>query len=401
MSDLLASGEGRYILPVTESGVEFDVDRLRWEHHQLKGELTVRARLAGSPAVLSSADFNLSSDRARSERARACKSKAKSDDEIDWTELLERFCQQVLEAERRGQPAVLLRELPRPTETDQIDIDGLTLLDRHPVILFGDGGAAKSYTGLYLAGRLEQRGLKTLYCDWEFAGEDHRDRLERLFGTDMPAVHYIRCEKPLVHEVDRIRRLVRQHEIAFAVYDSIAFACDGPPEAAEHAGAYFRAVRAIGLGSLHIAHINRSEHADKKPFGSTFWHNGARSTWFIKLASESPDQHAITIGLFNRKSNIGPLRPPVGFEITFNDDRTTYRRVNVADVAALSVQLPLWVRVRHVVAQQPMTLALLADELGEKVDSVQKAVKRKDDVFTRIDGPDGVARIALLERRAS
>ena len=401
MSALLASGEGRYILPVQESGVEFDVDRLRWEHHQLKGELTVRARLAGVPAVLSSADFNLSSDRARTERARACKARAKTDDEVDWAGLVEWFCQEVLAAERRGQPAVLLRDLPRPTAADQLDIDGLTLLDRHPVILFGDGGSTKSYTGLYLAGRLEQRGLKVLYCDWEFSGEDHRDRLERLFGSDMPAIRYVRCERPLVHEVDRLRRIVRQDQIAFAVYDSIAFACDGPPEAAEHAGAYYRAVRSIGVGSLHIAHTTKGEHSDKKPFGSTFWHNGARATWYIKLASEAPDQHALTVGLFNRKSNIGSLRAPVGFEVTFDDERTTFRRINVADVADLSVQLPLWARIKHAVTEQPMTLVLLAEELGAKVDSVDKAVKRKPTVFTRIDGDDGVARIALLERRVS
>jgi hypothetical protein len=34
---------------------------------------------------------------------------------------------------------------------------------------------------------------------------------------------------PLVHEVDRLRRIVRDHRIDFGVYDSIAFASDGHP----------------------------------------------------------------------------------------------------------------------------------------------------------------------------
>jgi hypothetical protein len=36
---------------------------------------------------------------------------------------------------------------------DAITIDGLPLLDRHPTIVFGDGGAAKSSLALALASR--------------------------------------------------------------------------------------------------------------------------------------------------------------------------------------------------------------------------------------------------------
>ena len=52
-------------------------------------------------------------------------------------------------------------------------------------------------------------------------------------------------------------------------------------------------------------------------------------------------------------------------------------------------------------ANHPKTLVSLSEELGAKVDSLDKAVKRKNRVFTRVDGPDGVARITLVERRAS
>ena len=46
-------------------------------------------------------------------------------------------------------------------------------------------------------------------------------------------------------------------------------------------------------------------------------------------------------------------------------------------------------------------MVALAEELDAKVDSLEKAVKRKHRVFTRVDGDNGVARIALLERRTS
>ena len=339
-----AVGDRRYVFAIPDLQLELDVDRLRREKHTLVGELAVRCGLAGARAVngnsLSVADFNLSSARARTERARHL-GKLADATEIDWDRLLEEFCQRVLTAEREGQPATLLREFPRPVD-DYLDVEGIRLHRRHPVILFGDGGTTKSYLSLYLAGRLDQRRIRVLYADWEFDGEDHRDRLERLFGSEMPAVQYIRCDRPLVFEVDRIRRIVQEDEIDYVIYDSIAFACDGPPEASEVGGAYFRAVRQIGRGSLHLAHVNKSDTGDKKPFGSNFWHNGARATWNIKTTDQAPGAGELSIGLFNRKANIGPVRPAVGFRITFEEDRTRFTRVDLRDVHELAPQLPLW-----------------------------------------------------------
>ena len=398
-----AVGEGRYVFAIPDLPLEFEVDRLRREKHTLVGELTVRCGLAGARVVngnlLSVADFNLSSARARTERGRQL-DKLTAATELDWERLLEEFCQRVLTAEREGKPATLLREFPRPVD-DHLDVDGIRLHRRHPVIVFGDGGTAKSYTGLYLAGRLDQRGVRVLYADWEFAGEDHRDRLERLFGSEMPGVRYIRCERPLVFEADRILRIVREDRIAYVMYDSIAFACDGPPEASEVASAYFRAVRQIGVGSLHIAHVNRSDTGDKKPFGSSFWHNGARATWNIKTADQIPGSDELSIGLYNRKANIGPIRAAVGFRITFDDTRTTFTRVDPRDVDELATSLPLWQRMAHELRAGPQTLITLAEALEAKVDSVEKAAKRRGKVFTKVPGNDGVYRLALVERRVS
>ena len=77
---------------------------------------------------------------------------------------------------------------------------------RHPTIIFGDGGATKSYTALYLAGRMAEQGMVVALFDWELAGEDHRDRLERLFGVLMPQVYYARCERPLARSRARQTR---------------------------------------------------------------------------------------------------------------------------------------------------------------------------------------------------
>jgi len=165
----------------------FEVDRLRRDRQDLLGELTVRCGLPGAKTIngcLSTGDFNFSSVRARQERAKFLAQRAGTNGKVDWLGLLEDFCQRVFEAERTGDPFVRLRDLPRPERGDDIIIHhGLTFPRRHPSIIFGDGGDAKSYTALYLGGLLAYRGLSIALFDWELCGEDHRDRYERLFGV--------------------------------------------------------------------------------------------------------------------------------------------------------------------------------------------------------------------------
>jgi hypothetical protein len=389
--------DDHYRLSIPDMGTVLDIDRLRRDRHELIGELTVRCTLPGARTVadgiVSTADFNLSSARARTERANLLGQRAK----IDFAPVMEELCQRVLEADRTGQPAVDLRTLPAPAAEGDLQVEGLHLLRRHPTILFGDGGAAKSYLSLYLAGRLAERGMRVGIFDWELAGEDHRDRLERLFSDGMPRVMYARCERPLVYEVDRLRRIVKEQDLEYLVYDSVAFACDGPPEAAEVAGRYFRAVRQIGAGSLHIAHVSKGENADQKPFGSAFWHNGARATWYAKLADGSAETGTLHLGLFNRKANLGKVRPPVGFRVHFDEHRTTFYREDVADTPDLAGQLTVRQRMTALLRRGAMTPEAVADEIEAEVETVKRTARRYKDLFIVI--PDG--RLGLLEKRAS
>lgn len=398
------AGDGRYVLEVPRLALLLDLDRLRRDRGSLHGELLVRCGLPGvraSNGVLYAGNVNASAVRDLRDVAGHLSGRA-SIPGLDWTELLGDLFTRTLDAERQGRPAVSLRDLPRPDGAEDVEVDGLRLLRRHPVILFGDGGAAKSYLALHLAARLSDAGLRVLYADWEFAGEDHRDRLERLCGGDMPDVRYVRCERPMTAEADRLRRIVREDAIDYLVADSVAFAADGPPEAAEVAGAYFRALRSIGVGSLNIAHTTKAEGGDLKPFGSTFWHNGARSTWYVKRAAGEDGSPRISIALFNRKANLGPIAPAVGFDVEFGDDRTTFTRSDVASMGPdVAGQLPLSVRMAAALRGGAMTIVELASEIDAKVDSVAKVARRQDGRrFVRVPGPDGVYRIGLAARSA-
>lgn len=395
--------EDSYALTLVGLGVEFQANFLRRTGYETFGELIVRCTLAGARTahgtdILSRGTFNFSSTETRYRRAKQLADMSKAP-ELDWPRLLEELCVEVLAKHGEGEPAVLLSTLPKPEIDELLDVDGLRLLKRHPVIVFGDGGAAKSYLSLYVAGRLAQRGLRVGLADWELAGEDHRERLECLFGPDMPAVWYRRCRHPLIIELDSLRRFAHKEQLDYLVYDSVAFAAHDKPEAAESALRYFAAVRQIGGGSLHVAHTTKAEGGDQKPFGSAFWHNAARSTYFMQRSSESADGQNITVGVWNRKANLGALAAPFGFRFTFDPGQTTITRTNLADVQDLAEKLPIRQRVAHLLRRGPLPIHAIAEELREKPDTVARIVRRSN-LFTKLTNtPDGIHTIALVDRR--
>ena len=394
--EFVAVSEDRYRLSIPGIGVALEIDRLRRDHNELLGELSVRCELPGARTVngnLSVADFNVSSARARTDRAKFLAGRA-AVKEIDWTSLVEEFRQRVIQADRVGQPAVYLGRPDPSYQADSIiEVDGLRIPRDHPTILFGDGGTCKSYIALRFLGKLAERDIPVLYIDWEFDRRDHEYRLGRLFPDGTPRILYARCERPLIYEADRLRRIARENGIQYAVFDSAAYACFGAPESAENATAYFRAVRQIGGGSLHVAHVSKAEGADQKPFGSIFWHNSARATWYVAAEQGSSNQRQIA--LFNRKVNIDKPLPPVSYVITFTDCGTTeFRRTDVGNSPELAEKLSLQQRMSWLLRHGAKSVKEISDELGAKPETVRKTIYRSQGRFIVLD--DGC--IGLLER---
>ena len=405
-------GEGHYRLEIPEAAAVFDVDRLWRDRHELCGEVAIACNLKGARTFngkVFSGHINLSDSYRRRDVCTRLKAKANTGSQVDWEGLIDELAARIVSAEREGRPAKLLDTYERPAPDEIFNLEGIVLPKRHPSMIFGDGGSFKSYLALYVAGWLGQQGVRVLFLDWELEGEDHRDRLERLFGASMPPVYYQRMYRPMVSEIDGIKRQVEELGIQYVVCDSVGFATDGAPENAEAAMGYFRSVRQLGVGSVHLAHVTKPKEdaADPtKPFGSVFWHNSARSTWFVKR-TESIDERRFVVALFNRKANLGPVRPAVGLQIEFGDERTTLQRVDLADVDELASNLPIWQRMKRALQCGPMTLVALADEMGATDDTRDKLVatmdreaRRKKGVFVKLtDTPDRIHRIALVSNR--
>jgi hypothetical protein len=253
---------------------------------------------------------------------------------------------------------------------------------------------AAIHTGEAVAGFTPERPRRVGLLDWEMDAHSHRDRLARMAGDPIPDLVYVPCARPLAEDVDRLRRIIGRHGLEFLIVDSVALACDGPPEAAEVAVRFFGAIRELGLPVLCIAHVNRSGDTER-PFGSAFWHNGFRLTWYAKREAD-PTPDTLAVGLFAKKCNVGPMPAPLGFRFAFSADNIDVTRTDVADVADFAAHIPLKVRIMGEVRGGARTMAEIAGALDVPVDSVKKTLGRHEGrVFVRVAGADGIYRWGL------
>lgn len=394
-----------YRFDIPDIQVTFDVARVRLKFDEVWGLLTVRAQFAGAKVVidnvLSMGDFSFSNVRSRHDRSREIAERS-CETSIDWRGLVEELSIKVLNHEERGDPEIALADVPRPATEYNPDIiaAGMPLLRHHPVIWFGDGGAAKSLLALYAAADLAENGWRVLYCDWELTAEEHAHRVRKLVGDPShlrQTLFYRRCNRPFVDDILPIRDIIAKRSIQFLICDSLSFGAKAPIESSESALGYQQALRECGdIGSLHIAHMNRSEQGDQRPFGSTYWHNMARATWFLKRGEESPYPNEITVGCYNRKANLAALREPFGVRVAFSAERIEVGAGVLGEDEGLIKGLSLKQKIEIALKTGPMSELLLAEECGAKLDTITRTVRRHKQVFSRVMNASGNTDVRLL-----
>ena len=118
--------------------------------------------------------------------------------------------------------------------------------------------------------------------------------------------------------------------------------------------------------------INRSENGDDKPFGSAFWHNSARATWFV-TSQRLPDGSVTVWFVQNQCANSRACSRRSATRSEFSDTSNDRHLTNVADVDDLAGQLPLWQRIAHFRQRRAARLTDIAI-LEAKPESVKKAI---------------------------
>src|SRR5450759_935294 len=271
------------------------------------------------------------------------------------------------------------------------------ILSREDVVLYGDGGSAKSYLGLAasvsisaglpILGIEPNQRLRVALLDWEADGVTHLERMQALLPdvqpADFPDLLYVPCGGvPLANQVDRLRDIIERHQIEFVMSDSVAFACDGPPEDAAVAMRFFNALKRLQVGSLLIAHVNRSGDTSK-PFGSTFFHNSPRMTWHSRKVYE--DENRVDVRLTNSKPYSGGAKTkPMGFRIEgFQDRRVAISPIGVAtdDREPVGESTTLKARIVEVLRGGALTYEELAERLDAPINTVRRTVARHASVF--------------------
>ena len=180
-----------------------------------------------------------------------------------------------------------------PLIVDRISPDGHT-------ILFGPGDAGKGLLASSWITQHVKEGGRVLILDFEDHPEEWARRIVGLGGievlTDSPVVHIspLKLGEPKWSD---LAAASREHEATLIVLDSVGFAIPGKdPSEAQSATALSKAIQQFEIPVLSLAHMTKAGDA-RYPYGSTFWHAGARVTW--SLVPDGPDGSKLQ----NRKHN--------------------------------------------------------------------------------------------------
>lgn len=285
--------------------------------------------------------------------------------DVKWSLVVSVACQGLIEHLAKKDRSVDLGEIP---DDEPPVLFPPFLVKGGANILFGDGGTGKTFLALRMAVALATDGeflgyrptepCNVLFVDYEDTERTASYRITAIcrgLGIDpnavKPSIRYFNPEgTPLYLLVPAIKKLVSQHRIGLILVDSVVSACGNEPEGSAGPQLYFNALKKIGISSLSIAHVPKSEtnstDGQGKAYGSVFWHNLARNTWNLQGEEETAvddlqvisGKNAKQLGLFHRKSNSGKKSLPIAVRAVYGDRMVSFER---GDIGFWEQNLPI------------------------------------------------------------
>ena len=316
---------------------------------------------------------------------------------FDWITVMDMISRLAILHEREGEPFENLSDLK-----DSLPPAWLLrplVIENETTILFGDGGVGKStlalatlmsiQSGKTILGTAPRRLLKGLYLDWEASSIS---QARRLFGfikghnLDSLDVQYLRCVTPLHEMTNQLVKRIGEENIGFIVVDSVAGACGGETEKAENAIKLFNAIGTLKISALLLAHVTKSNDVSQKPFGSTYWHNLARSTVEVKQTRDY-DENSIHLMLLHRKNNYGILDSPIGLSIQFDDDKIVVGHEDPSSRQEFSKELRVSDQIYNVLMTGSKTINEIAELTDLKKETVGRTLQRNVRLFVSDGAP--------------
>ncbi len=391
---ILAEDSVRVVHPTTAGPVTLTFSDMEKGRRELDAELAISLFGQARPFI---ERINLLSASARAELRRSLESVYGK--EHPWAGVLNTAFAMARESFLMQDRGVDVFDIPDGIG-DMFLLDPLVMADG-PTVFFGDGSSLKSYLVMMMAFALG-RGVPfcgrsgplapVLYVDYEDSPANFRRRAKRVsLGLepdlyDVPpysAVYFWDAKGiPFKDQVEAIKRKVEKEGVGLLVVDSAGPACGGPPEDADVTLAFFRALKKIGIPSIVIAHISKGSDT-LKPFGSTFWHNEARRTWYVHRVQEE-DSDELDIGLYCRKVNDLQRPSPFAYHVSFDgrDGPVTLREESMAATPELHDLTSGRNRV-FAVLRSSMTVKEIADDTGMTDKEVEGILRRGYKLFVR------------------
>lgn len=316
------------MMPHPGGAVTFQFSEMSWTARSLDAIMNVDVRVTGVPQSPYSTRLNLNSASGR-EGIRRELEQVFGKQAIEWSRMLATSCSEAGRVWREVDLSVDLAEVdpaPRQWFLDQ----------RLPLntvnIVFGMGGTGKSFLVLDMAMHammdamwldLPMEPIKSiLIMDYEDTEDEWRIRAEQFCeanGWEFPTgrIRYLPGSAIPIHEQkERVRALVREHEVGLVIVDSASSASGGDLLDAQSVSRVVNFLQSLGVTVVMTAHNTKAEDS-QYPYGNVAWHNLVRSTHYVQQTQEEGSRTA-SIAMWNRKGNRGRQRP-IGIVIQFPD----------------------------------------------------------------------------------
>jgi hypothetical protein len=369
---------------------EISIARIRESPRGTSSELEIFYRNGtGKAKTLTHQSFNLLTSKTR------LAADMKRQHDAPWVSMLEQVSVLTLRALREGEPIESLT--PSLDDQQAWFVLNPLLYDKNSTVLYGPGDSLKSmlalYCGLLLASGRSGTHLdcaptpwKVLFLDWEMSVRDVRGRVKLLQAGDprlTSVPDYRRCFQPLADEADALKKVIADAQYDILIIDSLAMAAGGQElERADSAIRFNSALRGLNCTSLVIGHTPKPQEDQKQRslYGSVFFANLCRIAWEVRREGN-------TIGLYQRKNNLGRAHDPLGFSIETTDESCCITPADLFEEPTLAAGMPVQEQLaKALLTKQGQTLEELAQLTGEKKATIKSKLYRYKKRFMQIDG---------------
>lgn len=352
--------------------------------HETKGEVTFISMRPTTSGHLRNGRLNLTSPSSKKQFA---KSLTEREDQLDWDQVIEQLCVDVLRKWRSGSPVMKIDGNVDVEAQRKWLVNPICELG-HPTVLYAPGSTGKSFMAQYIAtlvdAGISHNGLhvepaNVLYLDWETDVRELGSRvtlIRRGLGLDgASSIWYRSMRQGLANDIERVKEICAEYNIGFCVIDSVGAACAGEPESADVVLKFFQALKGLEVSALCVDHTNKANDSNNSNnlFGSVYKYNESRQMFEAKKRQHE-DSNRIVLGLFHKKANNSKIIKPLGFTIQFEDGKIVFSSENVRDTE-LEEEMRISDRIENLLRSNPE--GLLVSEIAEELDKSESHIRKE------------------------